>query len=48
MATLHGMLAAGYEDLVTDDVQRATGVAARPLADFALEVVADRAPSLAG
>jgi uncharacterized protein YbjT (DUF2867 family) len=38
MATLHGMLAAGYEDLVTDDIQRATHVAPRPLADFAADL----------
>lgn len=35
MATLHGMLAAGYEDLVTDDVRTATGTAPGSLAEFA-------------
>jgi uncharacterized protein YbjT (DUF2867 family) len=35
MATLHGMLAAGYEDLVTDDVRMATGTAPGTLAEFA-------------
>jgi uncharacterized protein YbjT (DUF2867 family) len=35
MATLHGMLAAGYEDLVTDDVRTATGTAPGTLAEFA-------------
>jgi hypothetical protein len=35
MATLHRMLAAGYEDLVTDDVRTATGTAPGTLAEFA-------------
>jgi uncharacterized protein YbjT (DUF2867 family) len=35
MARLHGMLAAGYEDLVTDDVRAATGTAPGTLAEFA-------------
>jgi uncharacterized protein YbjT (DUF2867 family) len=34
MARLHGMLAAGYEDLVTDDVRAVTGSPARTLAQF--------------
>jgi uncharacterized protein YbjT (DUF2867 family) len=35
MANLHRMLAAGYEDLVTDNVRTATGTAAGTLAEFA-------------
>jgi uncharacterized protein YbjT (DUF2867 family) len=35
MATLHRMLAVGYEDLVTDDVCTATGTAPGTLAEFA-------------
>jgi uncharacterized protein YbjT (DUF2867 family) len=35
MARLHGMLAAGYEDLVTDDVRAVTGSPPRTLAQFA-------------
>jgi uncharacterized protein YbjT (DUF2867 family) len=35
MARLHAMLAAGYEDLVTNDVRAVTGNAARTLAQFA-------------
>jgi uncharacterized protein YbjT (DUF2867 family) len=35
MASLHGMLAAGYENLVTDDVRTATGTAPGTLAEFA-------------
>jgi uncharacterized protein YbjT (DUF2867 family) len=35
MARLHAMLAAGYEDLVTDDVRAVTGSPARTLAQFA-------------
>jgi uncharacterized protein YbjT (DUF2867 family) len=35
MATLHRLLAAGYEDLVTDDVRTATGTAPGTLAEFA-------------
>ena len=34
MARLHAMLAAGYEDLVTDDVREVTGSPARTLAQF--------------
>jgi uncharacterized protein YbjT (DUF2867 family) len=34
MARLHAMLAAGYEDLVTDDVRAVTGCPARTLAQF--------------
>jgi uncharacterized protein YbjT (DUF2867 family) len=34
MARLHAMLAAGYEDLVTDDVRAVTGSPARTLAQF--------------
>ena len=35
MATLHRMLAVGYEDLVTDDVRTATGTPPGTLAEFA-------------
>jgi uncharacterized protein YbjT (DUF2867 family) len=35
MARLHGMLAAGYEDLVTDDVRALTGTSPCTLAEFA-------------
>jgi uncharacterized protein YbjT (DUF2867 family) len=35
MATLHSMLADGYEDLVTNDVRTATGTAPGTLAEFA-------------
>jgi uncharacterized protein YbjT (DUF2867 family) len=35
MAHLHGMLAAGYEDLVTDDVRTVTGTSPSTLAEFA-------------
>jgi len=41
MAALHGMLADGYEDLVTDDVRDATGTAPGTLAEFASDF-ADR------
>ena len=37
MATLHGMLAAGYEEIITDDVRAATGRPPRTLARFARE-----------
>jgi uncharacterized protein YbjT (DUF2867 family) len=37
MATLHHMLATGYEDLVTDDVRTATGTAPGTLAEFACD-----------
>ena len=51
MATLHGMLAAGYEDLVTDDVRAATGTAPGTLAEFAREFadhLTDSTPAAAG
>jgi len=51
MATLHGMLAAGYEDLVTDDVRAATGTAPGTLAEFAREFadhLMDSTPAAAG
>jgi hypothetical protein len=35
MAHLHGMLASGYEDLVTADVRAVTGKPPRTLAEFA-------------
>jgi uncharacterized protein YbjT (DUF2867 family) len=35
MATLHGMLAAGYEQVVTDDIHTVTGRPPRTLAQFA-------------
>jgi hypothetical protein len=35
MARLHAMLAAGYEDVVTDDVRAVTGSPPRTLAQFA-------------
>jgi uncharacterized protein YbjT (DUF2867 family) len=35
MANLHGMLADGYEDLVSDDVRMVTGTSPTTLADFA-------------
>jgi uncharacterized protein YbjT (DUF2867 family) len=35
MARLHGMLAAGYEEVVTDDIHRVTGRPPRTLAQFA-------------
>jgi uncharacterized protein YbjT (DUF2867 family) len=41
MAKLHGMLAAGYEDLVTDDVRTATGTSPGTLAEFARDFAAD-------
>jgi uncharacterized protein YbjT (DUF2867 family) len=37
MAKLHGMLAAGYEQLVTDDVRAVTGTAPGTLAEFATD-----------
>ena len=46
MAKLHGMLADGYEDVVTDDVRTVTGAEPRPLARFAEDfsaVVTERA-----
>jgi uncharacterized protein YbjT (DUF2867 family) len=51
MATLHGMLAAGYEDLVTDDVRAATGTAPATLAEFARDFadhLTDSTPAAAG
>jgi hypothetical protein len=41
MAHLHGMLAAGYEDLITDDVRTVTGTSPSTLAEFARDF-ADR------
>ena len=38
MARLHTMLAAGYEDVVTDDVAVATGTAPRSLAEFGSDI----------
>jgi hypothetical protein len=35
MARLHGMLAAGYEQVVTDDIHTVTGRPPRTLAQFA-------------
>ena len=46
MARLHGMLADGYEDVVTDDFRTVTGTGPRPLARFAEDfsgVVTERA-----
>jgi uncharacterized protein YbjT (DUF2867 family) len=46
MAKLHGMLADGYEDVVTDDFRTMTGTGPRPLARFAEDfsgVVTERA-----
>jgi len=46
MAKLHGMLADGYEAVVTDDFRRVTGTGPRPLARFAEDfsgVVTERA-----
>ena len=40
MARLHLMLAAGYEDLVTDDLERLTGTPGRDLTTFAAEMFA--------
>ena len=40
MARLHGMLADGYEDVVTDDVFTVTGTRPRPLAQFARDFTA--------
>ena len=41
MAKLHGMLAAGYEDLVTDDVRTATGTSPCTVAEFARDFADD-------
>ena len=38
MARLHTMLAAGYEDVVTDDVAVATGTTPRSLAEFGNDI----------
>jgi uncharacterized protein YbjT (DUF2867 family) len=46
MATLHSMLAAGYEDVVTNDVTAATGTAPRTADEFARDF-ADRLGSAA-
>jgi hypothetical protein len=35
MAKLHGMLADGYEEVITDDVRMVTGMEPRPLERFA-------------
>jgi hypothetical protein len=35
MAKLHGMLAQGYEDVVTDDARAFSGTSLRTLAQFA-------------
>ena len=46
MAKLHGMLADGYEEVVTDDFRTVTGTGPRPLARFAEDfsgVVTERA-----
>lgn len=51
MANLHRMLAAGYEDLVTDDVRAATGTAPGTLAEFARDFadhLTDSTPAAAG
>jgi hypothetical protein len=43
MAKLHGMLADGYEDLVTNDVRAVTGSPPRDLAQFVRDTLAIRA-----
>jgi hypothetical protein len=43
MAKLHGMLAHGYEDLVTNDVRAVTGSPPRDLAQFVRHTLAIRA-----
>lgn len=48
MAQLHTMLAAGYEDVVTDDVRTLTGSAARSVSDFADVLALDLAGVRAG
>jgi uncharacterized protein YbjT (DUF2867 family) len=45
MAALHGMLADGYEDVVTDEVSALTGGPATPLARFATDFTARFAPN---
>ena len=45
MAALHGMLANGYEDVVTDEVSSLTGAPATPLARFATDFAARFAPN---
>jgi hypothetical protein len=53
MANLHGMLAQGYEDLVSDDVRTAIGTSPTTLAEFARDFAdrfngdASRTPGLA-
>ena len=47
MAALHGMLANGYEDVVTPDVSDLAGGPATPLARFATDFTARFAPSTA-
>jgi hypothetical protein len=42
MARLHTMLAAGYEDVVSDDVAAATGTAPRTLAEFGSDLAERR------
>jgi uncharacterized protein YbjT (DUF2867 family) len=51
MAKLHGMLADGYEDLVTDDVRMVTGTSPSTLAEFGRDFAdhfTDRAQAAAG
>ena len=45
MAKLHGMLAGGYEDLVTDDVRAVTGSPPRDLVQFVRDTLGVRASS---
>jgi len=47
MAALHGMLADGYENVVTDEVSALTGAPATPLARFATDFTARFAPNAA-
>jgi uncharacterized protein YbjT (DUF2867 family) len=47
MAALHGMLANGYEDVVTDEVSSLTRAPATPLARFATDFTARFAPNAA-
>jgi uncharacterized protein YbjT (DUF2867 family) len=51
MANLHSMLAAGYEDLITDDVRTVTGTSPSTLAEFARDLAdrfVDETPAAAG
>jgi uncharacterized protein YbjT (DUF2867 family) len=48
MATLHGMLAAGYEEVVTDDVRKVTGRPPRTLVQFAADHAGAFTQQLAG